>query len=127
VADRFGLWGSFGQPHVAWGEFSRFVAYTERLNWFAPHPLVPALAVLSTIAEVLLGLLLLVGLFTRIAAFLSGLLLLAFALTMTLALGIKAPLDFSVFTASAAGFLLAAYGRYPLSFDAILKSHKSEV
>jgi uncharacterized membrane protein YphA (DoxX/SURF4 family) len=69
VADRFGLWGSFGQPHVAWGEFSRFVAYTERLNWFAPHALVPALAVLSTIAEVLLGLLLLVGLFTRIAAF----------------------------------------------------------
>jgi hypothetical protein len=28
VADRFGLWGAYGQPNVAWGEFSRFVAYT---------------------------------------------------------------------------------------------------
>jgi hypothetical protein len=31
VADRFGLWGSFGQPHVAWGDFSHFVAYTRKL------------------------------------------------------------------------------------------------
>jgi len=28
VADRFGLWGQFGQPNVAWGTFSRFVEYT---------------------------------------------------------------------------------------------------
>jgi len=26
VADRFGLWGAYGQPHVAWGDFARFVA-----------------------------------------------------------------------------------------------------
>ncbi len=26
VADRFGLWGSFGQPNVAWGDFLHFVA-----------------------------------------------------------------------------------------------------
>ena len=36
VADRFGLWGSFGQPNVAWGDFSHFVAYTRKLNWFTP-------------------------------------------------------------------------------------------
>jgi hypothetical protein len=28
VADRFGLWGAFGEPHVAWGSFARFVAYS---------------------------------------------------------------------------------------------------
>jgi hypothetical protein len=28
VADRFGLWGAYVQPHVAWGDFSRFTAYT---------------------------------------------------------------------------------------------------
>jgi hypothetical protein len=44
---------------------------------------------------------------------------LVFALTMTFALGIKAPLDFSVFSASAGAFLLAAYGKYPLSIDAL--------
>jgi hypothetical protein len=32
---------------------------------------------------------------------------LAFAITMTLALGLKAPLDFSVFVAAAGAFLLA--------------------
>jgi len=36
VADRFGLWGAFGEPHVAWGTFARFVAYTGKLNWFLP-------------------------------------------------------------------------------------------
>ena len=58
-----------------------------------------------------------VGFGTRLR--LSGLTLLVFALTMTLALGIKAPLDFSVFSASAGAFLLAIYGKYPLSVDAL--------
>jgi hypothetical protein len=34
VADRFGWWGAFGQPNVAWGNFARFVASTGKLNWF---------------------------------------------------------------------------------------------
>jgi uncharacterized membrane protein YphA (DoxX/SURF4 family) len=115
VADRFGLWGAYGQPHVAWGDFARFVAYTGKLIWFVPTTLLPALAWASTFAEILLGFALVVGLFTRIAALLSGLMLLSFALAMTFALGVKAPLDFSVFSASAGAFLLAAYGKYPLS------------
>ena len=114
VADRFGLWGAYGQPHVAWGDFAHFVAYTGKLNWFVPAILLPALAWASTFAEILLGFALVVGLFTRIAALLSGIILLLFALAMTIALGFKAPLDFSVFSASAGAFLLAAYGRYPL-------------
>lgn len=87
VADRFGLWGTYGQPHVAWGGFARFVAYTGKLNWFVPTILLPTLAWASTFAEILLGLALVVGLFTRIAALLSGMLVLAFALAMTVALG----------------------------------------
>src|SRR5205807_7858275 len=93
VADRFGLWGTHGSPRVAWGDFAHFVAYTGRLNWFAPPALVPFLAWATTVAEMLLGLALIIGLFTRVAALLSGMMLLLFALTMTLALGIKAPLD----------------------------------
>ena len=42
VADRFGLWGSFGQPNVAWGSFSRFLEYTRRLNWYLPAGIDPA-------------------------------------------------------------------------------------
>jgi uncharacterized membrane protein YphA (DoxX/SURF4 family) len=124
VADRFGLWGAYGQPHVAWGDFARFAAYTGKLNWFVPTILLPTLAWASTFAEILLGLALVVGLFTRIAALLSGMILLLFALAMTIVLGVKAPLDFSVFSASAGAFLLAASGKYPLSADA-LRSHGS--
>jgi uncharacterized membrane protein YphA (DoxX/SURF4 family) len=119
VADRFGLWGAYGQPNVAWGDFSRFVTYTGKLNWFAPTAMIPVLAWASTFAEALLGLALVLGFFTRVTAFSSGLMLLLFAMTMTFALSIKAPLDFSVFSASAGAFLLAAYGRYPLSIDAL--------
>jgi uncharacterized membrane protein YphA (DoxX/SURF4 family) len=124
VADRFGLWGAYGQPNVAWGDFSRFVAYTGKLNWFAAAAVIPALAWAATFAEISLGLALVSGVFTRVAALLSGLMLLLFALTMTFALGVKAPLDLSVFSASAAAFLLAAYGKYPLSIDALRSPHE---
>src|SRR5262249_14871365 len=68
VADRFGWWGPPGQPNVAWGEFDKFVAYTGTLNWFLPHAMIPPLAVIATCAEIVLGLLFLVGLPTRLAA-----------------------------------------------------------
>jgi uncharacterized membrane protein YphA (DoxX/SURF4 family) len=108
VADRFGLWGSYGHPHVAWGNFGRFVQYTGQLNWFLPHVFTKPLAWISTVLEAVLGVLLILGLYPRIVALAAGLLLLAFAVAMTCALGVKAPLDLSVFTASAGAFLLAA-------------------
>ena len=119
VADRFGWWGAAGQPNVAWGEFDKFVEYTGRLNWFLPHALIPPLAVIATCAEIVLGLLLLAGWHTRIAALCSALLLTAFGLTMTLALGIKAPLNFSVFSAAGGSLLLATCPTYPFSVDAL--------
>ncbi len=108
IADRFGLWGSPGAPNVAWGEWSAFVDYVATLNWFAPVPLIPPLAWAATLAETLFALGLLVGWRLRWFALASGLLVLSFALTMTIALGVKAPLDFSVFAAAAGAFLLAA-------------------
>jgi uncharacterized membrane protein YphA (DoxX/SURF4 family) len=126
VADRFGLWGRSGQPQVAWGNFSNFIAYTERLTAILPMSLGPTLAWAATVAEITLALALLIGWFTRVAAFLSGALLLLFALAMTFSLGIKAPLDFSVYTASAAAFLLADCGEYKLSLDRLIQSGKRE-
>jgi uncharacterized membrane protein YphA (DoxX/SURF4 family) len=107
VADRFGLWGPPGAPHVAWGAWAPFVVYVGKLNWFAPAATIPILAWLATIAEVVCALGLLVGWQLRLFALGSGLLLLAFASTMTLASGIKGPLDYSVFAAAAGAFLLA--------------------
>jgi len=68
---------------------------------------------------ILLGVALVLGAFTRVAAFLSGWLLLLFALSMTFALGLKAPLNFSVFTGSAAAFLLATCRKYSWSLDSL--------
>lgn len=117
VADRFGWWGAYGQPNVAWGDFSRFVEYTGRLNWFLPQATIPSVAVLATLAEALIGLLLIAGWQTRITALFSGILLTVFALTMTLALGIKSPLNLSVFSAAGGSLLLAACPAFPFSLD----------
>lgn len=107
VADRFGLWGPPGSSRVAWGDFSRFALYTGQLLWFLPQGAVLLFAWLATIAEIVLGLALVLGLFPRVTALLSGVLLFTFAFFMTVALGVKAPLDYSVFTACAAAFVLA--------------------
>ena len=108
VADRFGLWGPAGAPNVAWGAWQPFVDYVAKLNWFAPPASIPFLAWASTVAEVVLAIGLLIGWQLRWFALAAGLLLLSFAMTMTLALGVKAPLDFSVFAAAGGAFVLAA-------------------
>jgi len=45
----------FPRSNVHWGNFARFVEYTGQLNWFLPHAMIPALAVLATCAEILFG------------------------------------------------------------------------
>jgi hypothetical protein len=108
VADRFGLWGQNGVEGVAWGDFERFTAYTARLLWFLPPSLASPAAILSTGAEVIVAGGLLAGWRLHWWAFAAAALLLSFALAMTGALGAKAPIDYSVWTAAAAAFLLGA-------------------
>jgi uncharacterized membrane protein YphA (DoxX/SURF4 family) len=108
LADRFGWVGPPGAANVSWGSFSRFTAYVGTLNWFLPHSLITVLAWIDTSLEAVLGLMLLTGLRLRAVSFVSGLLLLAFATAMSVASGIGAPFQYSVFTASAAAFLLAS-------------------
>ena len=70
--------------------------------------MIPALAVLETVIETVLGVALLVGIYQRIVAWCSAGLLFSFALTMGVALGIVEPFSYSVFTAVAAALLLGA-------------------
>jgi uncharacterized membrane protein YphA (DoxX/SURF4 family) len=108
VADRLGLWGPPGTPGVAWGNLERFNAYVAKLLWFLPAGLTGIVGWAATGAETLLALALLIGWQLRRVAFLSCCLLLLFGLAMTVALGLKPPLDYSVFTAASAAFLLFA-------------------
>ena len=119
LAGRFGLWGAFCQPNIAWGSFARFVAYTGKLNWFLPTALIPALAVMATGVEVVMGFSLVIGLHTCISVLLSGILLMLFGLAMASALGVKAPLNFSVSSAAGGAFLLAIGPEFPLSVDSL--------
>jgi uncharacterized membrane protein YphA (DoxX/SURF4 family) len=108
VADRFGLWGPPGKQGVAWGDFAHFTRYAGMVNSFLPARLIPAVAWLATIAETVFGLALILGIYKRSVTLGSAILLLLFASAMTISFGIKAPLDYSVFGASAAAFLLFA-------------------
>lgn len=124
VADRFGIWGYPGAPHVAWGNFHNFLIYAGKLNPWFPATWVPAVGWIATLCEIAFGIALILGFHTRVAAFLSGLLTLAFALGMAFGLAIKAPLDYSVFTASAASFLLASMQVFPLSLDSLFSGRQ---
>ncbi len=91
--------------------------YTAQLNPWAPAALIPMLAWASTVAELVLGVLLILGLFTRWAALLSGILLLIFAGGMSIGTGLKSALNYSVFSAAAAAFALVVLGAGPWSVD----------
>lgn len=107
VADRFGWWGPPGGANIAWGAWQPFVDSTAKLVNFLPTNLVTTAAIVATAAEIILSVWLLVGWRLHIAAYASAGLLLLFALCMTFGLGVKAPLNFSVFTAAAAALALA--------------------
>jgi uncharacterized membrane protein YphA (DoxX/SURF4 family) len=108
LADRFGWVGPPGATNVSWGNFSHFTTYVGTLNWLLPRSLIAVLAWVDTSLEAVLAVMLLAGLRLRAVSLVSGLLLLAFATAMSVASGIGAPFQYSVFTASAAAFLLAS-------------------
>ncbi|MBV8636685.1 MAG: DoxX family membrane protein [Candidatus Eremiobacteraeota bacterium] len=118
VADRFGAWGPYGAPNVSWGDFGHFITYTAKVNSFVPA-FAPSLAVVATIFETLFGIALIAGICTRIMAIGSACLFAVFGAAMMLSLGIKAPLNFSVFTDCAAALLLSGVPRYRWSIDAL--------
>jgi len=106
VADRFGLWGPPGAPHVAWGDWAHFVAYTGVVNSFAPRGLVVVLAWVATALETVLGVGLLAGFYLEYVAYAAAGLFGLFAVAMTVSLGVKAPLDYSVFGDMCGAWLL---------------------
>ena len=107
VADRLGVWGAHGANNVAWGDMQHFLPYVAKVNPWFPAALIPAVGWASSVVEIVLAAMLLIGWRIRLAALASGFVLLAFAIGMTAGSGIKTALDGSVFAASAGAFLLA--------------------
>jgi len=106
IADRFGLYRG---KNVGYGNFDGFLRYTAQVNSFMPRSTIPFLGWAATAAELSLGIALILGLWTRWVALASALLLVLFGTAMAISFGIKSPLDYSVFSASAAAFMLALF------------------
>lgn len=113
VADRFGFWGE----NSTWGNWENFENYTKQITSFLPESLSIFGAYSATILETVFALFLIIGYKIKLTAFATGILLMVFALSMSITLGIKAPLDYSVWIGSAAAFLLSAQNQFQFSID----------
>lgn len=126
VADRFGAFGPYGAPGVSWGDFGHFVDYTRSITTFLPADLAPTLAVLATVAEVLLGAALLLGFRLQLAAMGAALLLGVYGTSMTISLPAAEQFSYSVFVLGAGMLTLATVAHSPLTLDAVQGRHRSE-
>jgi putative oxidoreductase len=105
ILSRFGLYGK----NVGFGNFDNFLKYTAEVNSFMPASTIPFLGWAATVGELCFGIALVLGLWPRWTALGSAALLALFGIAMTISMGIKSPLDYSVFSASAGALLLAVF------------------
>ena len=117
VIDRLGFIGPPGAPGVSWGDFQHFIAYTAQVNAFAPAAMIPALAVVATIAEGTFAVTMLLGIRVRLASLGSALLLFTFATAMVLS-GLS-EMQYAVYLMSIAAWALATVDASALSVDAL--------
>ena len=103
VASRFGLW----DKALDLKHFANFIEYTAEVNSFLPGAVIPYVAVVATVCETTLGILLILGLCPRWVSLGSAALLAMFGTAMAISFGLKSPMDYSVFSASGAAVLLA--------------------
>ena len=105
IASRFGLY----PKGVGYGNFANFLRYTAEVNSFMPSSTIPFLGWAATVLEFFFGVTLVLGIWPRWVALGSAGLLALFGIAMAISFGIKSPLDYSVFSASAAALLLAVF------------------
>ena len=103
VASRFGLW----DKTLDLKHFANFIDYAAEVNSFLPRAVIPYVAVGATVCETSLGILLILGLWSRWVSLASAALLAMFGTAMAISFGPKSPMDYSVFSASGAAVLLA--------------------
>ena len=124
VLDRLGLLGQPGIGNIEWGNWDNFINYTATLMPILDRPLVNTMGAIATVSELLISICLIVGFKTKQAALGASLITLTFIIFMTLSVGIQKPINYGVFTASAAGFLLSFMPNYNYSLDNLIKKGK---
>jgi uncharacterized membrane protein YphA (DoxX/SURF4 family) len=120
VLDRLGLLGPMGKGNIEWGNWQNFISYTSTLMPYFDRSVTNIMGGIATISEFMIAISLILGFKTKYAALGSCLLTLTFILFMTTSVGIQKPINFGVFTATTASFLLFRINVYKWSADDIL-------
>jgi putative oxidoreductase len=123
VLDRLGILGRAGTGNIEWGNWENFINYTTTLMPFFERPMVNVMGLIATIAEATIAVGLIVGCKTKYVALGSCLLTLTFIVFMATSVGIQKAINFGVFTASAASFLLSKIQYYHWSIDSLFNSN----
>src|SRR6266404_1860085 len=114
------IFGPPGTPGVSWGNFRNFTTYTAQVNSFLPAVVIPALAVIESVIEGILGLAMLLGACLRVTGWASSALLFLFGIAMTISLGVTSQFPFAVFVLAAGAWVLAILGPSFASIDALV-------
>ena len=117
VFDRLGILGQSGTGNVEWGNWQHFIDYTATLMPYLARPLANVMGTIATVSECIIAVCLIAGFKTKYAAIGSCLLTLTFILFMATSVGIQPPINYGVFTATAASFLLSRMPHYKWSID----------
>jgi putative oxidoreductase len=120
VASRLGLWGKYSSG------WEKFLGYTSEVNSFAPHCIIPFLAVSATVLEIIFSVLLIIGYKTKWTALGSAILTLIYALATSYSFGLKEPFDYSVFVDTAACFFLFTFPYFRWSLDKKIQKIKNK-
>lgn len=107
VLDRIGILGEPGSANVSWGNWSNFAIYANSLMPYFSPKTASFFGLIATIAEALIGILLIAGYKIKFVTYGSFILTLIFALSMLFFAGYRAPFNYSVFVASFSSLLLA--------------------
>src|ERR1700754_759878 len=122
VMDRIGWLGTPASGTAAWGNWSNFVSYTNKLLPFLPPAGASFMGLIATIAEVTFGIALIIGFRTQKAALGAAVLTFIFGLCMALFMGIAAPFKYPVFVFTGASLLLSGLPADTWSIDSLIKA-----
>lgn len=117
VLDRLGILGTAGTGNIEWGSWENFINYTTTLMPYLDRSVTNVMGGIATISELIIAICLIIGFKTKHVAIGSCLLTFTFILFMATSVGIQKPINFGVFTASAASLLLSYVPKYKWSID----------
>jgi len=121
VADKLGYLGQAGTSGIIWGDWDTYTKQVQAALPFIPQGISEKLAIVATLLEIILALMLLFGLKVRWAAIGTGIYTLLVTIIVGFGISVIATLNYSLLVISAASFLLACCPIYKFTLHGIKK------